>query len=204
MDHSTPAGHGQPPPGGRPDDGAVKPAPAAMGGRPRRRRRARAVEQPPPASWVTSAEGVHAHRRALDDLAAGRIQWFEHASFLAAWGVSDGPAVDVEWGSTDEFTRRYERLRGRSRRAFAAALAALAQDLAHAAGGRPRFRSALQVRPVEVEGDEAWTMSWSGEGRATFRIERDAYRTPSLRVVWLAIGPHGSPNRKGGRSRGPG
>lgn len=200
MDRPTSADHGQPPVGGAPPDHGFARA-AAAGGRPRRRRLARAAELPSPESWVTSADGVHAHRRGLDDLAEGRIQWFEHAAFMAAWGVSEHPAVEVEWGSTDEFTRRYERLRGRSRRAFAAALAALAQDLARAAGGRPRFRSALQVRRVEVEGGEAWTMSWSGEGRATFRVDRDPHRRPPLRVVWLAIGPHGSPNRKGRRTR---
>lgn len=201
MDRSTPAAHGQPPAGARPEQASGQAAAKAAAGRPRRRRRARVTELPTPESWVTSVDGAHAHRRALDDLEAGRVQWFEHAAFLTAWGVTEHPPVEVAWGSTDEFTRRYERLRGRSRRAFAAALAALAQDLARAGGGRPRFRSTLQVRRVDLAGEEVWAMSWSGEGRATFRIDRDARLPPPLRVVWLAIGPHGSPNRKGSRSR---
>lgn len=150
---------------------------------------------------MSSREGEHAHARALQDLRAGRVQTFDHAAFLAAWGVTSDHGVDVEWVTTDGFTRQYERLRGRSRRAFAAALDAFVEDIARSGGGRPRFRSALHVRPVELEDVEPSCLSWSAEGRATFLFERDGARVPATRVVWLAIGPHGSPNRKGARNR---
>ncbi|MCW2924604.1 MAG: hypothetical protein JWM98_2008 [Thermoleophilia bacterium] len=146
--------------------------------------------------WIASTDARVAHARSAEDLAAERVQRFDQRAFLAAFGTPNPADAAIEWTVTDEFTRRFDKLRGRSRRAFAAALEQLVADLLASPAGEPRFHESLHVRPLRVAAplEAVRVLSWSAEGRATFVLD-------GRRVTWLAIGPHGSPNRKGARNR---
>ncbi|MCW2973535.1 MAG: hypothetical protein JWN72_1808 [Thermoleophilia bacterium] len=161
-----------------------------------RRARAGAID---PDAWVQSSDGRVAHERAAHDLAVGRVQHLEHAEFLEMFEVPLIPAR-IEWTVTDEFTRRYGRLRGRSHRAVGAALTAFISDLAVASpSAPPKGRPGLQLRPLAPDIAErgAWSLSWSSEGRATFVLEWTRSASGHVaNVTWLAIGPHGAPDRK--------
>ncbi len=148
---------------------------------------------------MTSRDGIVAHERAMADLQAGHVQHLDHAEFAEAFEI---PWIDanVAWTVTDEFTRRHDRLRGRSHRAVAAALSALIADLARLAPhGTPRARTGLQLRrlPSDSLVPDAWSVAWSSVGRATYLLEwRRVGGGWMLHVTWLAIGPHGAPDRR--------
>ena len=148
---------------------------------------------------MSSRDGVVAHERALEDLRTGRVQHLDHAEFSDALEI---PWIDanVEWTVTDEFTRRHDRLRGRSHRAVAAALGAFIADLARVAPhGAPKARTGLQLRRIPSDSlvPEAWSVAWSSIGRATYLLEwRRTDGSWVAHVTWLAIGPHGAPERR--------
>lgn len=127
------------------------------------------------------------------------MQQLDHAGFLEAFEIEWVPA-SVEWTVTDEFMRRHGRLRGRSHRAVAAALSAFIGDLARVAPhAAPRGRSGLQLRPLPSDSlaPDAWALAWSTVGRATYRLEwRRTVDGWVVHVTWLAIGPHGAPDRR--------
>ena len=151
------------------------------------------------AAWVASRDGLVAHERAIDDLDRGRVQHLDHAEFLEAFEAAWVPAK-VEWTVTDEFTRRYARLGGRSRRDIGAALTAFLERLAdtppHAF---PKRRAGLQIERMSSDDPvpDAWSLAWSSAGRATYLLEwRRTESGPVVHVTWLAIGPHGAPDRR--------
>ncbi|MCW2920619.1 MAG: hypothetical protein JWL76_493 [Thermoleophilia bacterium] len=150
-------------------------------------------------AWVTSRDGIVAHERALEDLRVGHVQQLDHAEFAAAFEV---PWIDakIEWTITDEFTRRHDRLRGRSHRAVAAVLGAFIGDVARLAPhGVPKPRTGLQLRRMPPDSllPHAWALAWSNVGRATYLLEwRRADGGWIAHVTWLAIGPHGAPERR--------
>jgi len=161
------------------------------------RKRRRPHKAPADSSgWISSSDARIAHARASNDLATARVQRFEQPALLETFGTGRGTDSSIEWIVTDEFARRFEKLRGRSRRAFAGALEQFIADLESSPRSQPRFHGHLHVRDVSVEApvEHVHSLSWSPEGRATFLLEPG-------HVTWLAIGPHGSPNRMGARNR---
>ncbi|MCW2929002.1 MAG: hypothetical protein JWM86_2970 [Thermoleophilia bacterium] len=135
----------------------------------------------------------------MAELESGRVQHLDHATFCEAFEIAWIPA-QVEWTVTDDFTRRYERLRGRSHRAVGAALAGLVADLARlGAWQTPKARPGLQIRPLPPESarSDGFALSWSEQGRAVYLLEWTGSDSgPIAHVTWLTIGPHGAPDRR--------
>lgn len=179
-------------------EGRTTPEGAGRAARTTRTRRSRERAEDKDA-WVTSRDGEVAHGRALEDLRAGHVQHLDHAEFVEAFEI---PWIDasVEWTVTDEFTRRYDRLRGRSHRAVAAVLGAFIVDVAKLPPhSTPKARTGLQLRrlPPDSLVPEAWSVAWSNVGRATYLLEWQRIGGSwTLHVTWLAIGPHGAPGRR--------
>ena len=49
------------------------------------------------------------------------------------------------------------------------------------------FRAALRVH--KLNGQDAWSMTWAEDGRATFRFGKSV-RRGKRHIIWLSIGTH--------------
>lgn len=82
------------------------------------------------------------------------------------------------------FAREFARLPREQQRAFRAAVAKLVRALGDA-GDPPR---SLRIKRVQGTTD-VWELSYSGDGRATFRY-RPERRAGETHVIWLRVGGH--------------
>ncbi len=82
------------------------------------------------------------------------------------------------------FAREFARLPREHRRAFREAVAKLVDALK--AGHQPP--RSLRIKRVQGTKD-IWEMSYSGDGRATFRYGRER-KPDETHVVWLRVGGH--------------
>ncbi len=88
------------------------------------------------------------------------------------------------YGLTSGFAREFERLPREQRRAFLAAVAKLIEALK--SGAQPP--NSLRIKRVQGTRD-IWEMSFSGDGRATFRYGIEA-KPGETHVRWLRTGGH--------------
>ena len=82
------------------------------------------------------------------------------------------------------FAREFEHLPREQRRAFLKAVAKLIEALK--GGARPP--NSLRIKRVQGT-DDIWEMSYSGDGRATFRYGAEQ-RAGETHVIWLRVGGH--------------
>ncbi len=82
------------------------------------------------------------------------------------------------------FAREFARLPRDQQRAFRQAVAKLVAALK--SGDEPP--RSLRIKRVQGTRD-VWEMSWSGDGRATFRYGSE-HRAGETHVVWLPVGGH--------------
>jgi hypothetical protein len=68
---------------------------------------------------------------------------------------------------------------------YAAFIAALQDFIADCDSGH--FRASLRVHKLSDK--DVWSMSWSGDGRATFRFGKPIH-TGKRHIIWLSIGTH--------------
>jgi hypothetical protein len=90
------------------------------------------------------------------------------------------PTFDLQPG----FAREFARLPREHQRAFRRAVAKLIAALKDEADP-PR---SLRIKRVQGT-DDVWEMSWSGDGRATFRYGPEQ-RPGHPHVIWLRVGGH--------------
>jgi hypothetical protein len=82
------------------------------------------------------------------------------------------------------FAREFARMPHEQRRAFQAAIEKLVEALRE--GGEPP--NSLRVKRVQGT-KEVWEMSYSGDGRATFRYGAEV-KPGETHVEWLRVGGH--------------
>jgi hypothetical protein len=88
------------------------------------------------------------------------------------------------YGLSPSFAREFARLPREQRRAFRAAVEKLIDALRE---GREPARS-LRIKRVQGTKD-VWEMSYSGDGRATFRYGTEV-KPGETHVEWLRVGGH--------------
>lgn len=88
------------------------------------------------------------------------------------------------YGLSSSFAREFARLPREQRRAFRAAV----EKLIDALGERREPSRSLRIKRVQGTKD-VWEMSYSGDGRATFRYGTEV-KPGETHVEWLRVGGH--------------
>jgi hypothetical protein len=88
------------------------------------------------------------------------------------------------YGLSPSFAREFARLPREQQRAFRAAV----EKLVDALGGGDEPSRSLRIKRVQGTKD-VWEMSYSGDGRATFRYGAEV-KPGQTHVEWLRVGGH--------------